>query len=177
MSLQTGTKLAQTVRPIIDPRNLTIEAFEVDGPLLAEKPSYLLVDDIREYGRMGFIIDSADEFVTPQDIIRLEELLDDAFSLDNITVEDQTGQKLGKVSDYTVEASSFVIQQLQVRRGLLKALNDTGLLINRSQIVEITNKKIIVKSTLKKIRQQVEVAPLEYVNPFRSTSPQVDQPR
>ncbi|HRQ86655.1 MAG TPA: hypothetical protein PLY16_00925, partial [Candidatus Saccharibacteria bacterium] len=137
---------------------------------------YLLVDDIREYGRMGFIVDSIDEIVNSSDVIRLEEMLEDNFSLDNLTVEDELGKKMGKVNGYTVEPSSFVIQQLQVRRGLLQGINDTGFLVNRSQVVEITHKKIVVKSTIKKIRQAVEVVPLEYVNPFRS-APQPEQPQ
>lgn len=175
MSLQTGSKIGHTLRPIIEPRTLTIEAFEIESSLRQEKSLYLLVDDIREYGRMGFIVDSIDEIVTSNDVIRLEELLEDNFTLDNLTVEDELGKKLGKINGYTVESNSFVIQQLQVRRGFLQGINDTGFLINRTQVVEITHKKIIVKSTLKKIKQEKEVAPLEYVNPFRQ-APQPEQP-
>ena len=81
-----------------------------------------------------------------------------------------------RLSGYTVESNSFVIQQLQVRRGFLQGINDTGFLINRKQVVEITHKKIIVKSTLKNIKQEKDVAPLEYVNPFRQ-APQPEQPQ
>jgi hypothetical protein len=40
------------------------------------------------------------------------------------------------VDDYTLDTSDFVIQQLNVKRGLFKSITDTGLLIDRSQIVE-----------------------------------------
>lgn len=176
MSLQTGSKIGHTIRPVIEPRTLTIEAFEIETSLRQDKPLYLLIDDIREYGRMGFIINSIDELVLSSDVVRLEELLEDNFTLNHLMVEDELGKRLGKVSGYTVESNSFVIQQLQVRRGFLQGINDTGFLINRKQVVEITHKKIIVKSTLKNIKQEKDVAPLEYVNPFRQ-APQPEQPQ
>ena len=63
MSLQTGTRLAVTTQPIIDPSNLRIFAYEIKGPLLTQQPSFLRTADIREYGRLGMIIDSNDEIV------------------------------------------------------------------------------------------------------------------
>ena len=169
MSLQTGTRLAHILRPLIDPANLRILAYEVDGPLLTEKPSYLRTADIREYGRLGMIINSADEFVGADDIIQIKNLLNLGFALIGVSVLDEQGRKLGKVEDYTLETGDFVIQQLTVRRGLLKSLADTGLLIHRSQIVEINNKSIIVKANDQKISKPVMTTLREdFVNPFRT---------
>lgn len=41
MSLQTGAELARTVREVIDPRDLTIIAYELAGPMLDQTPSLL----------------------------------------------------------------------------------------------------------------------------------------
>lgn len=176
MSLQTGTRLAKITAPILNPANLKIVAYEVDGPLLSEHPSFLRTDDIREMGTLGMIIDSADEFVGPDDIIKLKELREIDFQVTGMPVIDEHKHKLGKVDDYTLETKGFVIQQLNVKRGLLRGLNDTGLLIHRSQIVEINDNAIIVKTTAKKsVEPVMEATRHEYVNPFRSPAPQPDQ--
>lgn len=170
MSLQTGTRLARLTAPIIDPNNLKIMAYLVDGPLLAEHPSFLLTSDIREMSTLGMIIDSSDELIGISDVIKVEKLLKIAFQVIGKPVIDEHKRKLGKVEDYTVESRSFVIQQLNVKRGLIKGFNDTGLLIHRSQITEINDKAIIVKSPSKKSPAPVmEAVKHEYVNPFRGT--------
>src|SRR5690349_16433552 len=136
MSLQTGTRLAHTAKPIIDPSNLHIVAYEVEGPLLAERPSFIRTDDIREYGRLGMIINGNDELVGMDDIIQMRKVYELNFPLIGMSVVDEHKRKLGKVDDYTLETGDFIIQQINVRRGLIKGITDTGLLINRSQIVE-----------------------------------------
>lgn len=168
MSLQTGGRLGQTEKPIIDPANLKIVAFEVEGPLLSERPALLRVADIREMGRVGMIINSNDEIIGVHDVIKIEKLYDQNFSLLNMTVIDDRKHKLGKVEDYTVDTDSFVIQQLNVKRGFFKGLTDTGLLISRAQILEINDHAIIVKSpTQKSVEPVMQASRTEFVNPFR----------
>ena len=169
MSLQTGGRLAHTEKAIIDPANLKILAYEVVGPLLTETPAFIRTADIREYGRLGMIIDSTDELIGLSDVIHIKKIHDLNFSLIGMQVIDDHKHKLGKVDDYTLDTDSYVIQQLNVRRGFLKSLNDTGLLINRSQIVEINNSTIVVKSPTKKSAEPVIQAMRgEFVNPFRA---------
>ncbi len=169
MSLQTGGRLAHTEKAIIDPANLKILAYEVVGPLLTETPAFIRTADIREYGRLGMIIDSTDELIGLSDVIHIKKIHDLSFSLIGMQVIDDHKHKLGKVDDYTLDTDSYVIQQLNVRRGFLKSLNDTGLLINRSQIVEINNSTIVVKSPTKKSAEPVMQAMRgEFVNPFRA---------
>lgn len=176
MSLQTGTRLARVQSPLIDPANLKIVAYEVDGPLLTEHPSFLRTDDIREMGAIGMIIDSTDELVGLHDVIKLEKLHKMQFQPVGMTVIDEHKHKLGKVEDFTLETGSFVIQQLNVKRGLLKGLTDTGILIHRSQILEINDRTIVVKGTAKKLPDPVlEATRSDYVNPFRAPAPQPEQ--
>nr|HMM62069.1 PRC-barrel domain-containing protein [Candidatus Saccharibacteria bacterium] len=127
MSLQTGTKLAETNLPLIDPSNLKILAYNVSGPLLGNKKTLLLVSDIRELGKLGMIIDSSDEFVELDDVVAIKKVSDLNFKLIGMAVIDETKRKLGKVEDYSIDTDSFVIQQLHVKRGLLKSLSETEL--------------------------------------------------
>lgn len=168
MSLQTGGRLATTQKPIINPGNLHLYAYEVTGPLLSQSPSFLLTSDIREYGRLGMIIDSNDEIVGSDEIIQLDKLYSLNFPFIGMHVVDEHKHKLGKVDDFTLDTESFMIQQFNVRRGFLKGITDTGILIHRSQIVEINDAGIIVKSTAKKIAEPImKSSRSDFVNPFR----------
>lgn len=169
MSLQTGGRLAITQKPIIDPANLKIVAFEVEGQLLSERPALLRVADIREMGRVGMIVNSNDEFIGVHDVIKIEKLYELAFPLVGMVVIDDTKRRLGKVEDYTVDTDSFVIQQLTVNRGFFRGLTDTGLLISRTQIVEITDTEIVVKSSAhKSITPVMQASRTDFINPFRN---------
>lgn len=172
MSLQTGTRLAHTLKPVINPANLHILAYEVEGSLLAENPSFVRTKDIREYGRLGMIIDSNDELIGLEDVIQIQKIYSLNFSLNGMHVIDENKRKLGKVEDYTLDTGDFVIQQLSVRRGFLQGLTDTGLLINRSQIIEINDTSIIVKApSVKSAEPVMQAIRGEFSNPFRVPKP------
>jgi uncharacterized protein YrrD len=177
MSLQTGTRLAQTSTPLINPEDLKIIAFELEGPLLTEKPSFLRVADIREMSGIGMIIDSSDELIGLDDVIKIKQLYELDFNLIGMNVIDEHKHKLGKVANYTIETGSYVIQQLDVKQGIIRSLANTGVLIHRSQIIEINDNFIIVKSTAKKVTviPTVEAPQRDFVNPFRQPSPQPEQ--
>lgn len=171
MSLQTGGHLARTVRAIIDPRNLSILAYELDGPSLDRHPSYLLMSDVRELSSLGLIVDSSDEFVAADEVVKLDEVINFQFEVLGKKVIDEGNSTLGKVNGYSIEPQSFLIKQLIIKRPLLKSFTDTELLIDRTQITEISDTTITVKN------DEREPAPVKganrvYTNPFRGTTPQ-----
>jgi uncharacterized protein YrrD len=167
MGLQTGSELARTNRAIIDPRTLEIVAYELTGPLLNMHPSLLRVADVREFSDIGMIVDSSDEFVSPDDIIKLGEIYAMNFAITGMPVIDEKRHKLGKVESYTIETGGFLIQQLSVKRPLLKSLNDTHLLIHRTQITEINDSAIVVHSEVKPPEPVLQSVRTSYINPFR----------
>ncbi len=171
MSLQTGSEIARTEREIIDTGNLKIIGYELKGRLLDRHSELLRVDDIREVSDIGMIIDSQDELILPGDVIKFDEIHNKGFKLIEMPVRDETGHKLGKVSDYTLDIGSFIIQQLTVRRPVLKSLSDVELIIHRSQIIEINNRAIIVKAKAEVKDHVYAASPGAYVNPFRKTEP------
>lgn len=171
MGLQTGKELARTSVAVINPHNLTIIAFRVAGPHLDHDPSYLRCADIREMGNLGMIVDSSDEFLEPDDIISDKAIYDINFELEGKHVIDENRQKIGKVIDYVIDIDSFVIEQLLVKRPLLKSFNDDELLVHRGQIVEVTDENIVIKSGKLTGKRQT-AASRHYVNPFRQTTPQ-----
>ena len=168
LGLQTGSELARTKRAIIDPSNLKILAYELSGPLLGTDVTLLRIVDVREISDIGLIVDSSDEFVGVDDVIKLSEVYKLHFTLLHMSVIDTNKTKLGKVNGYTLNTADFLVQQLSVKRPLFKSLNDTELLIHRSQITEINNDAIIVNSETEVPEPLMETVRGSYVNPFRS---------
>ena len=174
LGLQTGGELARTKNAVIDPSNLKVLAYELSGPLLDSNPSLLRIVDVREISDIGLIVDSSDEFVGLDDVIKLSEVFKLHFQLLGMSVIDEKGSKLGKVHGYTLSTSDFLVHQLSVKRPLLKSLSDTELLIHRSQITEINNKAIIISSDVEMPEPLLESVRSSYVNPFR-TKPVTEQ--
>ena len=166
MSLQTGSQLAVTERIIVDPRDLTICAYELTGPLLDERPSFLRPVDVRELSNLGLIVDSSDEFVGLDDVIVIKQVHDYNFNLVGLDVIDEKKKKLGKIIGFNVDSESFSVQQLVVKRPLFKSFGETELLIHRSQVVEIRDNFVKVKSAVSEEPTRQPVA--EYANPFRA---------
>jgi uncharacterized protein YrrD len=167
MSLQTGGELARTKNAIIDPADLGIVAYELSGHRLTLHPTLLRMADVRELSDLGLIVDSEEEFVTEHDVLKLDEIYRVKFEVINMLVTDEKRKKLGHVIDYTLDTTSFHIQQLTVRRPLLRSLNDTELLIHRSQIIEINDKAIVVHSEAKIPEPERKEVVGSYINPFR----------
>lgn len=181
MSLQTGSRLASVDEAIIDPRTLRVLAYYVDGPMLDERPSIIRIEDIREIGEVGFIIDSSDDITAPGDIVRLQEVIDLHFSLSGLRVVDERRHALGRVLDYNMDSASFEIRQLRVKPSLMKMLKVSELLIHRDQIVKITDDQVVVRSTAARASEpESRHTPRAYTNPFRpaaGTQPETSQTR
>ena len=181
MSLQTGQPLAKLSAPIVNPHNLKIVAFYVTGPMVDFTPAVLFSEDIREFGEMGAIVDSSDNILSPEGMVRLGEVISYGFTLDGIHVVDEQNHKLGRVENYTLNPEDFMIQQLYLKPTLMKSLAVAHLTINRKQIVAIDNDKITVKTpTVRekavkttKVTASPDAVPFE--NPFRKPKP-AEQP-
>ena len=72
MSLQTGSQLARTGRAIIDPSNLQILAYELKANTFLNQEMLVRIADIRELSRVGFIVDSGEDFILPTDVIKIK---------------------------------------------------------------------------------------------------------
>ena len=171
MGLQTGSQLALTGDAIINPANLQILAYKLKASSFSDEEMLIRIADIRELSRIGFIVDSAEDFILPTDVIKIKEILELNFNILNLKVEDKKGSKVGKIIDYTLSLADFPVQQLIVKRPILKSLNDPTLTIHRSQIVEIDDNKIVIKSEEESLPQKsaerAENFVPNYVNPFR----------
>lgn len=170
LSVQAGGLIGAVASSIVDPDSLKIIAFRLNGPLIAKSNANLLdVTSIREYSNFGMVIDSIDELITSDDVIKIQKVLELNFDLLGLKVRTKKGTKLGHVSDFTVTSEDFIVQQIIVKRPFVKSFVDPELTISRKEIVEITDYEVIVKDEEKilKARAEKEDFVPNFVNPFR----------
>lgn len=173
LSLHVGGKIAEVIEPIIDPNDLSLIAFRVEGPLVrGDVGDILPIESVREFSRQGIIVDSIDELVDGDEIVRLRDILKLRFSLQGIKVVTCKKTKLGKVSDYTIDTTTWSVRQLIVRRPVMKSLIDPELVISRQSIVEISDYYITVKDEHEKAKNKSSITENRefipnFINPFR----------
>lgn len=156
LSLRIGKPVATVRAPIMNPRNLKIEGFYCEdhdggGELV------LLCQDVRELSRQGFIVNDQDVLVEAEDLVRLREVLDMNFQLIKKPVETVSGDKLGHVGDYAVETSSMYVQKLYVAPPIWKSLTEGSLSVDRTQIQEVTQKKVVIADPLQPVSDAAPV--------------------
>lgn len=172
MSLQTGAQLAQTVSAIVDPRQMSIAAFYVDGPNLEVSPSILHPVDIRELSDIGFIVDDADKLMSLDGLVRLEEIIGFDFEIIGLKVVDEHKRKLGKVAGYAVDTDNYTIMQIYTEQSFLRSISTMNSIIHREQIISVNNKQMVVQSPTVRdeVRQVAEDASRAFSNPFRRSA-------
>lgn len=148
MSLRTGQPVATVTGAIIDPNNLKIEGFYCTDRF-DRSELVLLYQDIRDVITQGFVVNDHDVLARPDDLVRLKKLMRLGFDLKGMKVVTVNRNRLGKISDYAVEIETMYIQKFYVTQGLIKGLTAGNLGIERSQIHEITDDKIIVLDPLR----------------------------
>ena len=183
LSLHVGGEIARTTSAVIDPEDLKVIAYTIDGAIIKNDPEVgdvLTTDDVRELSKDGFIIDSTDVLVNADDVVRIRDVMELNFNLIGLKVVTRDGKKIGKIIDYTVDSASFMIYQLTVQRSMgFASFSDPLLTINRSQVIEIDDYKVTIKhdkeqvKITKKETRSSDSGPHEFVNPFRK--PAFDQ--
>ncbi len=106
----------------------------------------LLAEDIRESLPAGLAVNDEDALSEPADLVRHKEILEIRFDLMDKQVRTKR-HKLGKVSDYSYNDGLFV-QKLYVARQLHKVFtSDDTLIVDREQIIEVTDRFILVRDS------------------------------
>ena len=147
MSLRTGAPVAEVVSALINPNNLKIEGFYCNDRFNNQK-LVLLYQDIREFIDKGYIVNDHDVLTEPSELVRLSDVIKINFELIGKQVITTAKEKVGKVSDYAVEIETMYIQKLYVSQSLLKNFTGGSLSIDRNQINEVTDKRIIINDLI-----------------------------
>lgn len=155
MSLRTGGQIATTTAAIINPDNLKIEGFYCQDRFEKQASLVLLSQEIRDILSQGLVVNDHDALSEPDELVRLKSVLKLNFELIGKPVVTVNKEKVGKVQDFAAETETLYIQKLYVGQSLLKSLGTGQLSIDRTNIVEITNKKVVIQEIIKPARGAV----------------------
>lgn len=154
MSLRIGGPIARVIKPIINPNNLYIEGWHVEDSR-SGAPFILLSQDVRDVLPQGLVVNDYEVLSKAEDLVRLREVLELDFDLVKLKVSSQSGHKYGKVSDFAFETENFFIQKIYVAQAIVRSFTGSPLSVDRSQIIEITNKRMIIEDPTIKAESKV----------------------
>lgn len=104
----------------------------------------LLCQDIRDIIPQGIVVNDHEVLAHPSELPKLSKIININFSLIGKQVGTSSKSNIGKVTNYAIDSSSMFIQKLYVTAPILRNFTGGNLIIDRSQIIEITTKKIII---------------------------------
>jgi hypothetical protein len=153
ISLRSSGTIAIAETPIVNPHNLKILGWWCSSPM-NQKPLVLLYDDVREQVEAGLAVNDEEDLTPPEDLVRHKDVLDLKFDVIGKTVKTKH-RKVGKVYDFSYNDGMF-LQKLYVERPLTKVFSaEDTVIIDRNQIVEVTDSYILVKDTEVKVGEKV----------------------
>jgi sporulation protein YlmC with PRC-barrel domain len=159
MSLRIGSQVATALAPIINPNNLKIEGWYCQDRF-SKDTLILLSQDVRDIIVQGIVVNDHENLSHPEDLIRLKDILDLQFELLSKPTFTDKGKRLGKVTDYAVESETLYIQKLYLSQPIIKSISGGTLSVDRNQIIEITDRKIVIQDPLQPVRAGVATVPL-----------------
>ncbi len=146
LSLRTGGPVGHALSPVINPNNLKIEGWYATAR--GEKSSYVVpVNEVRDIINKGIVVNDHSSLTHTEDLIRLTDVINVGFEIIGKSVLSENKKKLGKVSDYAVDDESMFIKKLYVNQSILKNLGTQQLIIDRTQIVELNDRHVVVRDT------------------------------
>jgi sporulation protein YlmC with PRC-barrel domain len=148
LSLRTGSPVATITAAILNPNNLKIEGFYCQDRF-DKRELVLLYQDIRDIMPDGYVVNDHDVLVEADELVRLKKILELNFELIGKPVVTVSKNKVGKVSDYAAEVETMFIQKIYVSQSIMKSFTGGSLSIDRSQVQEITPRRIVINDLMK----------------------------
>jgi sporulation protein YlmC with PRC-barrel domain len=92
--------------------------------------------------------------------VRQKDIIKSKFRLIGAAVITKDGKKLGRVKNFTLDYESFKVSELHINPRIIKRIVNESLIIDRRQILEVRNDKIIIKSAaIKSNEKSINVLP------------------
>lgn len=148
ISLQTGDTVGWAKKPIIDIASLELKAFRCDT--IARRPQVLLVPEVRQFAPDCLIVNNEDDLTDPEDLVRLNDMLKSSYDPLRKLVVSDGGRRLGYVEDYAINLETHRVQKLHVRQSVFQAWLGSALTVDRTQIIDITHRRITVRDATAK---------------------------
>ncbi len=126
-------------------KSLEVVAFTCEPHPQIGKHPVLLLRDVRQVAIDCLLVNTAEDLVEAEDIVRLAPLLERNFDPRGLRVVTDLKRRIGKVEDYTINLQTYHLQKIYVRQSLVHSWIGASLIIDRSQILEVSEREFIVR--------------------------------
>lgn len=144
ISLQTGETEAIVSYIVIEMGKLEIVAIGCSTIKDFIEP-VILIRDIRQLASDCIIIDSRNDISSSEDIVRIKEPIQVAYSPIGSHVVSHMMRPIGRVEDYTINSDTLKLQKLYIRQPIWRSWLGSSLIVTREQIVDVTAHQIVVR--------------------------------
>lgn len=127
-------------RPVVDPATGKVGAYELRS---RQSRRFVSVIDIISYFEDGVVIRDNDAIQQPDDLVRLKPLLSEPFTPSGVRVVTESGRRLGKVADYSIDTGSHLIAKLHIRPPFWIWREE--LIIPREHVTKMSRREIVVR--------------------------------
>lgn len=139
---------------IIDPENGAFLGISVLDPV-EKKKKVIPASEIKGVGDKFILARDFKSLTEIEDVIRVKKTLDEKIEILGSKVETESGQKLGKVENATIDLKLLCLEKIYVNPPLSISFLSKQLIIPSSKIIEIQKKKIIVTDEFAKEKKKV----------------------
>jgi len=153
-SVHAGHNIAKVRGWIVDQKDLKLSLLIVEAR--NKNIMYLQTGDIRSIGIINgpsVIIDYEEKLSDKDDLIRQKDTIESKFDLMGAKVYTQSGKKIGRVKDLSIDYQDFFVLKLHIKARAIQRVLNERLLVDRTDIVEIKKDRIIVKDGFAKTKQ------------------------
>lgn len=151
-SLQEGFDLGKIRNFLIDKSNLKIIFVLVD---VSFNKKYLAFEDIKNVSAKKFLVNGKEDFSEKNELVKYKDFFAKSVFLYKMAVETSSGKKLGRVYDFDIDLISGFVEKIYAKKLFLF----NNFVINRSDVLEVTDKKIIIKDAFATITSKTNVLP------------------
>ena len=157
LSLQNAETVTRVTDLVMAIESLEVIAFICEpNPRIGKHP-VLLLRDVRQIAIDCLLVNTAEDLVEAEDIVRLAPLLERDFDPRGLRVVTDTKRRVGSVEDYTINLETYHLQKIYVRQSLLHSWMGASLIIDRSQIIEVSAREFIVRDATVKTTHRTNV--------------------
>lgn len=142
VSVQSGMPCGKVSQLIIDPNKLSVALI---GVLEPRSTSYLLPTDVRFMSEDRMFIDAEHKLSEAEDLLRHQDIIKDHFTPVGCKVVTESRKRLGKVSDYALDDTSWLVEKLYVGGGILANPLLEDKIISRADVVNVNKGTITVR--------------------------------
>lgn len=110
------------------------------------------ISDVKGFGNGLVMVNDMNSLSDVDDIVKIKNAVIDNPEIIGSRVETESGQKLGKVANATINLTDYYLEKLYVDPGLSIKFLTNQLIITRNNIIKIKKKTIIVSDEYLRIK-------------------------